>query len=437
MRHIGITNAAIFLLLLVSMISCNKKDPWPPWPPVENPTDYRLLTSDLPRDEDPAVPPGELSEVVDGNISFACDLYKELVTPDANMFFSPFSISQAMAMIYSGARGNTETQIADTMHFTVGQNRLHPAFNHLDLELQSRGQGAKGKDGEPFRLHIANSAWGQEGWTWQQQFIDTLGVQYGSGMRLVDFLTQPEQCRQTINEWVEWRTEYRITELMPEGVINSDTVLVLVNAIYFNAAWLKLFDEKDTHDGPFYLLDDSTVMVPLMEQKEEHGYTQGDGYQAVELLYDGEEISMVIILPEIDRFEEIESMLSTEFIDGITGGLEEYSVSLTLPRFECESEFSLANTFFGMGMEDAYIPGVADFSGMDGSRALFITDVVHKGWVAVSETGTEAAAATGGSFGNTSAPQTMYFRADHPFIFFIRDVETETILFVGRILDPS
>jgi serpin B len=437
MRHSGITYAAIFLLLLVSMISCNKKKPWPPWPPEENPTDYRLLTSDLPRDDNPVVPPGDLSEVVDGNIGFACDLYHDLGAQDDNIFFSPFSISEAMAMIYSGARGDTETQIADTMHFTVGQDRLHPVFNRLDLELQSRGQGAKGKDGEPFRLHIANSAWGQEGWQWQQQFLDTLGVQYGSGMRLVDFLTYPEQCRQTINAWVEWRTENRIKELMPEGIITSNTVLVLVNAIYFNAAWLKLFDEKDTSSGTFTRLDESTVMVPLMLQNEEHGYMQGDGYQAVELLYDGEELSMVIILPDIDRFEEIESMLSAGFIDGITDSLQDFSVILTLPKFECESEFSLANTFYEMGMEDAFIPAVADFSGMDGSRSLYITDVVHKGYVAVSEAGTEAAAATGGSFGGTSAPEAQYFRADHPFIFFIRDVETETILFVGRILDPS
>jgi serpin B len=435
MLHLRALFATMALLILVSMISCGGNG-IPNLPPDENPDNYKFVASDQPRDENPAVPPGDLSEVVGGNTDFACDLYQVLANGDENIFFSPFSISQALAMTYAGARGSTETQIADTMHFTVGQDRLHPAFNRLDLDLQSRGEGAKGKDGEGFRLNIANSTWGQDGWTWQEPFLDTLGVNYGAGMRLVDFLTQPEQCRLTINAWVEDRTEDRIRELLPEGVISSDTVLVLVNVIYFNAAWLEPFEEEYTHNGDFTLLDDSVVGVPLMEQTEEHDYTEGDGFKAVQIMYDGEELSMVIILPDVGRFDEIESSLSTEFIDGIIGDFGNYSVTLTLPKFEYESEFGLAETLYDMGMEDAFVPGVADFSGMDGSYLLFITDVIHKAFVSVDEAGTEAAAATGVVIGYTAMPESATFKADHPFIFFIRDIETESILFVGRVLDP-
>jgi len=429
--------ATLSLLILVSLVSCNGGNNIPNLPPDENPDDYKFVASDQPRDENPVVPPNDLTEVVDGNTDFACDLYRELMSRDGNIFFSPFSISQALAMTYAGARGNTETQIADTMRFTVGQDRLHPAFNRLDLELQSRGEGAKGKDGEGFRLNIANSTWGQDGWTWQQPFLDTLGVQYGAGMRLVDFFTQPEQCRLTINAWVEERTESRIKDLLPEGIITPETVLVLVNAIYFNAAWLEPFEKEDTYQGDFTLLDESTVTVPLMEQTEEHDYMEGDGFKAVEIMYDGEELSMVIILPNIGRFDEIESSLSAEFIDGIIGDFGNYSVTLTMPKFEYESEFGLNGALMDMGMEDAFMPGVADFSGMDGSHLLYITDVVHKAYVGVDEAGTEAAAATGVVIGYTSIPQSATFKADHPFIFLIRDIETGSILFIGRVLNPG
>ena len=436
MRYFRIPFAIMALLILVSLSSCNGGNSIPNLPPDENPDSYKFIASDQPRDEDPYIPPGDLSEVVEGNTNFACDLYQELANLEGNIFFSPFSISQALVMTYAGARGNTETQMADTMHFTIGQDRLHPAFNRLDLELQSRGEGAKGKDGEGFRLNIANSTWGQDGWTWQQPFLDTLGVNYGAGMRLVDFCTQPEQCRLTINAWVEERTENRIIELLPEGIITVNTALVLVNAIYFNAAWLEPFEEENTHIGDFTLLDDSVIGVPLMEQTEEHDYMEGDGFRAVEIKYDGEELSMVIILPDIGRYNEIESSLSAEFIDGIIGDFGNYSVTLTLPKFEYESEFGLADTLFDMGMEDAFVSGVADFSGMDGSNLLYITDVIHKAFVSVDEAGTEAAAATGVVIGYTSIPESATFRADHPFIFFIRDIETESILFAGRVLDP-
>jgi len=423
--------------LAVLIISCGGGNKVPNLPPDENPTDYRFIASDLPRDPSPDVPPSDLDELVGGNTDFAFDLYKKLSEEDGNVFFSPFSISQALAMTWAGAKNDTETQMSDTLHFTLGQDKLHPAFNLLDLELQSRGEGAKGKDSEPFRLNIANSTWGQDGWTWLPAFLDVLAVNYGAGMRLVDFAADPEQCRVTINKWVEDKTEDRIKDLLPEGVIDTQTALVLVNAIYFNAAWLDPFEEDDTRQGEFSLLDGGKVMVPLMEQVEEHNYMEGDGFKAVEMKYDGEELSMVIVLPDIDRFDEIESSLSSTFIDGIIQDFGNYSVTLTLPKFEYESEFGLAGTLNSMGMTDAFVPDVADFSGMDGSLLLYITDVVHKAFVSVDEAGTEAAAATGVVIGYTSIPESAVFTADHPFIFFIRDIATGAILFVGRVLDPS
>jgi len=435
-------NGTIAVLLvawiLLSMISCGGGgNNTPNLPPGENPNGYKFAGSDKTRDLSPDVPSGNLDALVGGNTEFAFDLYGQLKDEDGNIFFSPFSISQALAMTWIGARGDTETQMADTLHFNLPQATLHPAFNELDLELHSRGQGAKGKDGKGFRLNIANSTWGQDGWTWLPDFLDSLAVNYGAGMRLVDFATAPDECRVTINRWVEDKTEDRIKDLLPEGTIDNSTALVLVNAIYFNAAWLNHFEVENTFTGDFNLLDGSKVDAQLMRQTEDQNYTDGDGYKALELEYDGEELSMVILLPDVGRFEEIESNLDAEMIDGIVEDLSERSVDVTLPKFEYESQFGLVETLTSMGMTDAFMPDIADLSGMDGTRLLYITDVLHKAFVCVDEAGTEAAAATGVVIGYTSVPEPATFKADHPFIFFIRDIETGAILFLGRVLDPT
>ncbi|MCK4719340.1 serpin family protein [bacterium] len=435
-RTISISFTLLFCFL-ISLISCGGSTNIPNLPLDENTDRFTFAASDKTRDQSPAVPESELDALADGNTEFACDLYRELKSGDGNIFFSPFSISQALAMTWIGARGNTETQIADTMHFTLPQNKLHPAFNKLDIELQSRGEGAMGKDSEPFRLNIANSTWGQDGWSWLPAFLDTLAVNYGAGMRLVDFMTRPDECRIIINDWVEDRTEGRIIDLLPEGIITPDTTLVLVNAIYFNAAWFEPFEEENTYTGAFTLLDHSEIHVPLMEQGRSHRYSDGDGFKAVEIMYDGRELSMLILLPEIDRFDEIESNLDAAMINGIIDDLGERHVSLILPKFEFDSKFSLKDTLYDMGMTDAFEGGAADFSGMDGSRMLFISEVLHKAFVSVDEAGTEAAAATAVIMPRESIPEPAEFHADHPFIFFIRDNLTGAILFIGRVLDPT
>ena len=396
-----------------------------------------MAQSDKPRSTSPDVTASELTELVDGNTAFAFDLYQELSKEEGNLFYSPYSISVALAMTYAGARNETEQQMADTLNFTLPQDRLHPALNGLDLELASRGEGAEGKDGEGFRLNIANSIWGQEDFEFLDEFLDVLAENYGAGLRLLDFINAPEASRITINDWVSDRTEGRIEDLIPQGAIDILTRLVLTNAIYFNAAWLNPFSEDMTEDGAFNLLDGSEVTVPMMTQTESFGYVQGEGYQAVELLYDGRELSMVIVLPDNGEFEDFEGTLDADLVDAITNDLKYRKVTLTMPKFEFESEFGLVNTLAAMGMPVAFST-VADFSGMTGYRDLFISDILHKAFVSVDEAGTEAAAATAVIMSLTAAPeQPVEVTLDRPFIFLIRDIETGAVLFVGRVANPS
>ncbi|MBA7560762.1 hypothetical protein ES708_02393 [subsurface metagenome] len=339
-------------------------------------------------------------------------------------------------MTYGGARGETEEQMANALRFSLPQNQLHPAFNALVLELDSRGEGAEGKDDEGFRLNIVNAIWGQRDYEFLNDFLDLLAVNYGAGLRVLDFIGATEESRVTINDWVSDQTEGRIEDLIPAGLISPLTRLVLTNAIYFNAAWEYPFEEDMTEDGVFYRLDGGEVTVPMMRQTESFGYAEGDGYQAVELPYDGGELSMVILLPVSGRFETFEETLDAAQVDGIIGSLENRQVSLTMPKFEFDSSFSLRDTLSAMGMPVAFSMS-ADFSGMTVNPELFIAEVVHKAFVSVDEAGTEAAAATAVVMELTAMPDTVEVSIDRPFIFLIRDIETGAILFVGRTLDPG
>jgi serpin B len=386
----------------------------------------------------PDVPAPDQAELIGGNSAFAFDLYHFLKDEKTgNLFYSPHSISLALAMTYAGARGETEQQMADTLHYTLPQDRLHPAFNHLDLALASRGEGAEGKDDGGFRLNIANTIWGQEDYEFLPEYLDTLALNYGAGMRLVDFVSDPEAARVAINDWVSDETEGRIEDLIPQGVIDELTRLVLTNAIYFNAAWAEPFDENQTQDGAFHLLDGSQVTVPMMHHTASYGYAEGEGYQAVELPYDGGELSMVILLPNEGAFDAFESSLDAGRVDVIVNDLTYQEVALTNPKFEIESDFSLVEALAEMGMPIAFSMD-ADFSGMDGTRELYIGEVLHKSFITVDEAGTEAAAATAVEMQLKGVPmEPVTVTVNRPFIFFIRDIETGAILFVGRVVDPS
>jgi serpin B len=377
--------------------------------------------------------------LVEGNTAFALDLYQFLAAQQGedNLFYSPYSISLALAMTYAGARGETGAQMADALHFTLSQDALHPAFNALDQELAQRGEGAEGKDDEGFRLNIANAIWGQRDYEFLELFLDVLATNYGAGLRVLDFSGAPEESRLTINDWVSEETEGRIENLIPQGTIDPLTRLVLTNAIYFNAAWAHPFQEEATQDGPFTLLDGSEVTVPMMHQTESFGYARGEGYRAVELPYDGRELSMVILLPDREGFASFEESLDGERLQAIVEALTVRQVDLTMPQFEFDARFSLNKALQALGMPAAFSGG-ADFSGMTGSKDLFISDVLHKAFVSVDEEGTEAAAATAVVMKLSAvAEEPVTVAVDHPFVFLIRDIQTGAILFVGRVVDPG
>ena len=415
----------LVLLLLLPLLACTEPAPG------------QLLKSDEERITSPDVSPSEQALLVEGNSAFAFKLYQVLREQQGNLFYSPYSISLALAMTYAGARGETAEEMATTLEFLLEQDNLHPAFNWLDTELASRGEGAQGKDGEGFRLNIVNAIWGQKDYSFLTEFLDVLAENYGAGLRILDFVTQAEESRLAINRWVSDQTEGCIEDLIPPGAIDALTRLVLTNAIYFNAAWEHPFDKKTTANGPFYLLDGGQISVPMMKQTESLGYTEGEGYQAVELLYDGDELSMVILLPASGDFQAFEKELQAQKVNDIISGLQPAEVALTMPRFEFTSEFGLKDTLAGMGMQDAFSPGDADFSGMTGNLELFVSDVIHKAFVSVDEAGTEAAAATAVIMPTAAPPEhRVEVTMDRPFIFLIRDIETGAILFAGRVLNP-
>jgi len=397
-----------------------------------------IAKSDLQRVTSPNTPPNDIQDLVENNNTFAFDLYKSLHThaQNGNLIYSPYSISLALAMTYAGAGGETESQMAQTLHF-LPQNQLHPAFNALELQLAERGK-AQSKEETPLQLNIANAVWAEQTYPFLQNFLDTIALNYGAGIRLADFINQYEAVRKEINDWVSDQTEDKIKDLIPEGVLDSDTRMALVNAIYFKADWLSPFDADSTQDAPFHLLDGSEVTVPTMNQVTFIPYAKGDGWQAIELAYQGETAAMDIILPDEGRFEDVESSLDYETASAILSGLQPTSVTLALPKFKFESEFGLADQLAALGMPDAFDPGKADFSGMTERDDLYISAVVHKAFVAVDEKGTEAAAATAVIVGATSAPMfDVTLTIDRPFIFLIRDVPTGQILFVGRVLNPA
>jgi len=420
--------STLALVITLSLVACAQ----PTSLPVE------LLQSSKPRITAPDVNKSELMTQVNGNSDFAFDLYQSLKEGSDNLFYSPYSISLALAMTYAGARGETARQMADTLHFDLNQDRLHPLFNSLDIELNTRGEGAKDKDGEGFKLSIVNAIWGQKNYEFLSDFLDILAQNYGAGLRPLDFANEPEESRLTINNWVSDQTHEKIKDLIPQDVLSPATVLVLTNAIYFNAAWQYPFNENQTKEGPFYLLDGNTITVPMMRNTESYGYAEDDNYQAIELSYDGGELSMVILLPQVGQFEAFEDALDGNRIADLIRRIGHQQVALTMPKFTYESKFMMKKTLSDMGMRDAFLGGVANFSGINGQRTLFIDEIIHQAFVDVDEAGTEAAAATVVIIAELAAPaEPKQVTVDRPFIFLIRDIETGTILFVGRVLNPT
>jgi serpin B len=374
----------------------------------------------------------DLQTVVKGNSTFGFDLYQELKDEEGNLFFSPYSISTALAMTYAGARGQTEKEMAEVLHFSLDQEPLHSSFSKLQSKLDTI------QDKGYTKLSIANSLWAQEGYHFLDAFFDLNKKYYGAGLYFVDFATKTEATRKTINAWVEDKTQQKIKELLKPPVLTRYTTLVLCNAIYFKGDWLSQFDKKRTNDAEFYILPDKTIEVPMMSQKAEFKFKDFTDFSAIELPYEGNDLSMIIFLPkEINGLAKFEKNLTNNnvnnWIDTLSNSYES-EILVSLPKFKTSCEFELAETLSEMGMPHAFAG--ADFSGMTGKKELWISKVIHKAFVDVNEEGTEAAAATAVVM-TKSISKALIFRGDHPFIFLIRENKTGSILFIGRIVDPT
>lgn len=387
----------------------------------------------------PAVSTDDRAALSAGNAEFALALYAQTRSAPGNVVFSPVSVTLALAMTHAGARTTTEEEIAQTLRFTLPQERLHPALNELEATLASRGDGKKAADGTPFRLRLVNALWAQAGAPTLPTYLDVLAEQYGAGVNQVDFTGASEQVRIEINDWVQEKTDNRIKDLLPRGSVNALTRYVLTNAVYFNAAWEAPFDATTTKAAPFTRLDGSVTQVDTMlAPLSRFAAAEGDGFKAVSLPYDDERLSMLIVVPDAGTFSEFESRVDAAKLSTIIGGLALKTVALTMPRFEFTTPFTLKDALKTLGMPTAFDVG-ADFSGIDGTRGLFIADVLHQAFISVGEKGTEASAATAVIAGrDDSAPQIdLTVDADRPFLFLVRDEPTGAVLFMGRVVDPA
>lgn len=375
--------------------------------------------------------------LVKGNGEFAFDLYARLRARDGNVFFSSYSISNALAMTYAGARGPTATQMAAALRFPMDGDRLHRSFAKVNRDVN--GAGSKGGA----ELQVANALWTQMGLATQPAFQATVKNLYGAGLTPLDFKRTPEKARVTINAWVEQQTRDRIKDLIPEGVLNPDTRVVLTNAIYFKGKWKYAFPEAATRHDKFTLSTGKTIGdVPLMSQQGAFRYLDGGSFQALELPYDANQQSMIVFLPKrADGLGELEKTLTAARVTDWLAGMSVEKVYVTLPRFKVTADFQLKEALSDLGMPLAFSPGKADFSGIATAEPLWLSAVIHKAYVDVNEKGTEAAAATGVMIHTLSADgpraKIEVFRADHPFFFVIRDNGTGSLLFAGRLVNPQ
>jgi serpin B len=374
-----------------------------------------------------------LQQVVEGNTAFALELYQKLRLADGNIFLSPYSISTALAMTYGGARGDTARQMAETLHFSLDHERLHPAFARLRVHLNAVQK--KGK----VQLHMANSLWPHKDYPFLKEYLALTKKYYGASITPVDYKTAGEEARTTINGWVEKKTAAKIKELIKPGILTSLTRLVLVNAIYFKGNWARQFKESLTRDAPFYLTPGKTVQAPFMTQEHTFRYAEDEGLQILELPYEGDNLLMLILLPKRgEGLSELEKGLTPENLVTWTSYLRAQELVVFLPRFKVTSEFRLDEMLKSMGMHDAFDQTTANFAGMDGTLSLYISAAIHQAAVEVNEEGTEAAATTGIAMSLKAIPEPVpTFRADHPYIFLICDNESGSILFMGRIVDPT
>jgi len=395
----------------------------------------------------PVVTPGSSSAtenakaVVEANNLFCFDLYDQLSgdpgNAGKNIFFSPFSISAALAITGEGARGRTAEEIWSVFHFPKDSTVQREGYASIMAGI-NRGASA-------YVLKTVNALWAEQTYPFLPEYLFTAERYYDAKTTNLDFIGHPEESRVIINDWVEEQTEDRIQDLIPPGEVNPDTRLVITNAIYFKGTWVKQFDPEKTTDEDFRTGSGEVVQVPMMQRTDDEaifGYAETGTFQALSMPYasdDEHTLSMIVILPKDNDLRAVESSLDADTLENLRQSIASRQVKVYFPRYTMETRYFLPGTLAEMGMPTAFSGG-ADFSGMDGIGDLFISNVIHQAFVEVNEEGTEAAAATAVVMELTACMPTEpvpVFRADHPFVFFIQDDETGNILFMGRVANPT
>ena len=444
----------ILILLLCSVLligSCapssktpNSTDPelisTPTDLPGEIPMEPVFLEAAIDRLPPNSFPDPDLLSLVDGNNEFALSMYRVInkVSNSKNLVFSPYSISLALAMAYGGARAETAKEMTQALQIELPEDRFYKSWNNLDQWLadleKDRNQTDEGID-----LQISNAVWVQQGYPFLESYLNLLAEYFGAGLQTTNFAQFPEESRLAINNLAADQTHQKIENLIPPGAIHPLTRMAIVNAIYLSAPWRQPFDEQLTKEKPFYLTDGSKISVPFMEQTQEIPYFADDYVKMVSLPYSSGHLSMVIVMPAAGTFQQFSNQLDFQKISDRFENLSIGKVEINIPRFRLENDFNLNEILENLGMKLAFIPDQADFSGMEPGHEIYIDQVFHKAFIDVNEAGTEAAAATAvlmaGKGFNPDEPQKITF--DHPFLFFIQDRESGTILFIGQVINPN
>ena len=386
---------------------------------------------------DPTASQDDLEDHADDINEFALDLYRKLAQQDGNLIYSPYSIYQAFLMVYAGANAQTKAEIAEVLDIDADEGEdVHNLMNALNVLLTTPPANLD-ENAQPLEFNVANALWVQQDIEFEKDFLDTLSANYNAGLRLVDF-SKSEEARQAINLWIAAQTNDKIKDLIPEGVLDELTRLVIANAVYFKGAWQHRFDPANTADETFYALDGTEQTVEMMSNSYTGAALVFDDYQAVKLPYQGGNYAMAAIMPTGD-FSIFEETLDEDKIEDILKEFEGIfgQVDLRMPKFEIESSFDLGEQLKALGMIQAFDSQLADLTGMSDEIDLYITDVLHKAYIDVNEEGTEAAAATVVSVGTTSMPADSWeITLDHPFIYVIYETTSNTIVFMGRFVAP-
>jgi serpin B len=397
-------------------------------------TDLELLSSGAERTEgSPEATPAAATSLH----ALGASLYGELSRASGNLALSPYSVGVALALTLNGAKGETLEQMLGVLD-AADVETLNGGLNALTAHIEGiAGSYEVGDEEVEIVLDAANTLFGEKSVTWAQDFLDTLAANYGAGLQTVDFLNDSAAATDAINAWVAEQTRDKIPVIIPEGLLDAATRLVLVNTLYLKAQWETPFEKSLTIDGPFTLEAGDTVQVPMMDSGSEGPGVvgRGDGWQATQLRYVGGELAMSIVLPDPGRLPDVEAALAAGGLPDILASFEPDQVKLTIPRWTFRSNSPLKEPLIALGMEVPF--GDADFSGMTSEVSLFIAEVLHEVFIAVDEEGTEAAAVTAVVMSETSAPPPgTPFVVDRPFLFVIHDVEHGTPLFLGRVADP-